>query len=96
MTIQEFENKIKSEIDENLEVRPNPNHLDIAGIYYKGQYISVSVPSNEVKEEFDKDYRDAMGNPHRNISQSLEAIQFKLGKYKQLLEEDKELFNDND
>lgn len=96
MTIQEFELKIKNEIDKDLEIKPNPNHSDIAGVYYRGQYISVSIPANEIKEDFDQNYRDAMGTPHRTVSQSIDAITFKLGKYKQLLEEDKELFENND
>lgn len=81
MNIQQFETKIQQEIDPNLNIRVNPNHDDIAGVYWKDAYISVAVPSGEIKEEFDKKYVDAQGYPYRTIEMAEELIKAKMQKF---------------
>lgn len=81
MKIQEFEKKIQEEIDSELTVRPNPNADDIAGVYWRDLYISVAVPSGEIREEYSKDYTDNLGHPYRNIQMAMDQIAGKLPKF---------------
>lgn len=81
MNIQDFEAKIQAEIDPELTVRPNPNADDIAGVYWKDLYISVAVPSGEIREEYSKDYTDKLGHPYRSIDMAVEQIKGKLPKF---------------
>lgn len=97
MTIKEFENKIKTEIDSGLSVKINPNHNEVAGVYYGDYYINVTIPSTGLKDEVDNKYGINIGErfiPHRNIQQSFDLVGAKLKQHKKLLEEDPELFND--
>lgn len=81
MTTQEFEAKIKEEIDADLNIRVNPNHPDIAGVYLNNLYISVAVSAEELKEEFDPNHKDAFGHPFRTIEQSFEHVLKKYERY---------------
>jgi len=81
MLITDFEQKIKNEIDQDLEVRVNPNADDIAGIYYKGVYMGIAVPSQEIRDTFSEKYCDRMGHPYRSIEQAEGIIRGKITKF---------------
>lgn len=81
MQIKDFEVKIQSEIDPELSIRVNPNADDIAGVYWRDVYISVAIPSNDIREDFSKDYTDKMGYPYRSIGMAMEQIKGKLPKF---------------
>lgn len=81
MNIQDFEAKIQQEINPELTVRINPNADDIAGVYWRDCYISVAVPSKDIREEFSKDYTDKMGYPYRSLPMAMEQIKGKLPKF---------------
>lgn len=81
MLIKDFEQKIKNEIDQGLEVRVNPNADDIAGIYYQGMYLGVAIPSKEIHETFSEKYCDRMGHPYRSIEQAEGIIRGKITKF---------------
>lgn len=82
MKIQDFEEKIRKEIDPDLSIKVNPNSPDIAGIYYKEAYCAVSVPPEEIKEEYDKQYVDKMGYPYRTIESAISLLKAKLPSVK--------------
>lgn len=81
MLTTDFEKKIKNEIDQDLEVRVNPNADDIAGIYYKGVYMGIAVPSKEIHETFSEKYVDRIGHPYRSIEQAEGIIRGKITKF---------------
>lgn len=81
MLITEFEKKIQDEINSDLSIRVNPNADDIAGIYYKGVYMGISVPSQEIKDTFSEKYCDRMGHPYRSIEQAEGIIRGKITKF---------------
>lgn len=94
MKTLDFEKKIQEEIDKDLNIRTNPNHDDIAGVYWNDMFIGVSVPPVEIKEEYDANYRDQAGYPYRDQKTALNLIKGKLPKYKQVMEDDPELLQD--
>lgn len=81
MLITEFEKKIQKEIDADLTIRINPNAEDIAGVYYKGVYIGVAVPPQEIHQEHSPKYTDRNGYPYRSITQAEDIIKGKLIKF---------------
>jgi len=93
MKIIDFEKKIQTEIDPDLNIRINPNHSDIAGVYWNNIYISVAVPPEEIKEEVSKGYTDIMGNPYKSIDTATMFIEGQLKKYKKALAEDPNFFD---
>ena len=95
MTIKEFEAKIQKEIDKDLNIRVNPNHNDIAGVYWNNIYISVAVPPQEIRDKLDNGYTDAIGHPYRSIDMAIDLINGKLPKFKQAFKEDPSLFVDD-
>ena len=94
MKITDFEKEIQEDIDSELSIRINPNHEDIAGVYYKDFYLGVAVPPQEIREEFDRSYVDSTGYPYKHKSLALEFIKGKLEKTKKAMEEDPDLFVD--
>lgn len=93
MKTTDFEKQIQKDIDPDLNIRTNPNHKDIAGVYWNDIFIGVSVPPEEIKEEFDGGYRDAIGYPYKNVQLALDFISGKLAKVKKAYKEEPELFN---
>lgn len=81
MLTTEFEQKIKNEINQDLEVRVNPNADDIAGIYYKGVYMGIAIPAVEIRDTFSEKYTDRMGHPYRSIEQAEGIIRGKITKF---------------
>ncbi len=92
MKTEDFEKKIQDEIDSELNVRVNPNHDDIAGVYWNDIYIGVAVPPKEIREEHNSGYTDDLGNPYKHIDMAIEFINGKLPKFKKAYEEEPELF----
>lgn len=92
MKITDFEKEIQRDIDADLSIRVNPNHSDIAGVYWKEHYLGVAVPPKEIKEALDPAYKDGIGYPYKNIQLALDQINGKLAKYKKAIEEDPDLF----
>lgn len=95
MKTTDFEKKIQEEIDPELNIRINPNAEDIAGVYWNDIYISVAVPPQEIREEHDDKYHDAIGYPYRHIDSAIELIKGKLPKFKKAYEEEPELFEED-
>ncbi len=68
MTTHELETRLKK-IDLKFEIIQHPNNPELAGLYYdkndanKTGYV-VTVPANEIHEEFDAGYADSTGHPH--------------------------------
>jgi len=68
MTIKEFETKLK-EIDPKYEIIQHPNNPELAGLYYDRNLINktgflVTVPADEIREEYDPSFTDSTGHPH--------------------------------
>lgn len=95
MNIKDFEKEIQATIDPDLTIRVNPNHKDIAGVYYKDVYISIAVPPEEIREEHDSGYRDDAGYPYKHRQLAIDLIKGKLPKYKKAMEEEPELFSND-
>lgn len=91
MKITEFEAKIQKEFDKDLNIRPNKNSDDIAGIYLGNHYISIAVNPLEIKEEKDKNFVDYYGHPYRTIDEVLEILPAKIAKLKGIMKTDPEL-----
>jgi len=94
MKIKDFEVEIQKEIDKELVIKTNPNAKDIAGVYWKGMFIGVSVPPEEIYEEMSMARIDATGTAYKTIGFAKELIEGKLKKLKRELEEDPDLFTD--
>ena len=92
MKTKDFEKKIQKEIDPDLNVRINPNHDDIAGVYWNDVYIGVAIPPQEIKRDHSASYTDAIGYPYKHISLAFDLIKGKLRKYKQAMKDDPDLF----
>lgn len=92
LSIKDFQKKIQKEIDKDLTIKTNPNAKDIAGVYYKGNFIGVSVPPKEIHEEISTSRVDAMGQPYKTIGFAEELIKGKLEHIKKALAEDPDLF----
>ena len=92
MKIKDFEKKIQTEIDKDLTIRTNPNHDDIAGVYWNDVYIGVSLPPVDIREDIDLNYVDAIGQPYKNVEMALSFIKGKLTKYKREMKDDPKLF----
>lgn len=88
MLINDFEKKIQSEIDSDLNIRTNKNSDDIAGIYLGDHYIGVSVPPKEIFEEKNGGYKDSVGHTYRTIGEALEIIPPKIAKTRRNIEEE--------
>lgn len=86
MTTQEFETVIKEEIDPRLEVLPHPYLTDIerVSLNYPGKSpIHVcGIPANEIREERNPDYQDAVGHIHPSIEECKTKIRVFLEKLK--------------
>ena len=93
MKIEDFEKQIQKDIDPELNIRVNPNHDDIAGVYWNDIYIGVSVPPVDIREKVDTKYIDKLGTPYKSIPMALEFIEGKLAKTKKAYKEEPELFN---
>lgn len=81
MLITEFEKKIQDEVDAELTIRINPNADDIAGVYYKGVYMGIALPPQEIREEFNPKYCDSRNAPYRSVQMALDIIKGKLTKF---------------
>lgn len=95
MTTKDFEKKIQTEIDKDLNIRVNPNASDIAGVYWNDIFIGIAVPPVEIREAYDAGYQDDMGHPYRHVASAIEMIEGKLPKFKKAYEEEPELFVDD-
>ncbi len=68
MTFKEYETKLKT-IDPKFEIIQHPNNPELAGLYYdrnlenKTGFV-VTVPANEIRDEFDPQFTDSTGHPH--------------------------------
>lgn len=79
MTIKEFEIKMK-EIDPKFEIVQHPNNPELAGLYYDRNDANktgflVTVPANEIKEEYDGGYTDSTGHPHNWATRTIAIAQ---------------------
>mgnify|MGYP006869463956 FL=1 len=79
MTIQELETKLK-EIDKNIVINDLSQYgvTDVVEIAYNynGKMVNIcACPSKEVKEEFDPNYKDEYGRPHRTVGAVLSMAQ---------------------
>lgn len=92
MKITDFEKQIQKDIDPELSIRVNPNHPDIAGVYWREHFLGVSVPPQEIKTALDASYRDKIGYPYKNKQLALDQITGKLEKFKKAVVEDPDLF----
>lgn len=96
MSIEDFEKVIQEEINADLTIRTNPNASDIAGVYFKEHFIGVSVPPKEIHKEVSMQRTDALGHPYKTIDFAKELIAGKLKHLQKALEEDPDLFKDED
>lgn len=96
MTTKDFEKKIQDEIDPNLTIRINPNADDIAGVYFNDIYLGVAVPPNEIHKEMSMQRTDATGTPYKTLDFAYDVIKGKLGHLKKALEDDPELFKEEE
>jgi len=96
MKIKDFEAQIQKDFDKDLTIRQNPNHADIAGVYWKDIYLGVALPPEEIRKEIDRSYTDGIGQPYKNIDMALEFIKGKLEKFKREEAEDPDLFVDEE
>lgn len=81
MLITDFEKKIQQEINPDLTIRINPNADDIAGVYYKGVYMGIALPPQEIREEYNPKYCDSRNYPYRSVQMALDIISGKLVKF---------------
>ena len=95
MKITDFEKKIQEEFDKDLNIRPNKNADDIAGIYLGNNYISIAVPPVDIYEDKNKGYTDNYGHPYRTIDEVLEILPAKIAKIKGILKDDPELLGNS-
>lgn len=68
MTIKEFETELQT-IDPKFEIIQHPNNPELSGLYYDKNTLNksgfvVTVPSNEIFEDFSPNYQDSTGHPH--------------------------------
>lgn len=68
MTIQEFEKRLKN-MDPKFSIVQHPRNPELAGVYYDRNEANktgfvVTVPANEINEEFVAGYADSTGHPH--------------------------------
>ena len=94
MLIKDFEKKIQDEIEPTLSIRTNPNHEDIAGVYWGDIYLGVAVPPVEIRETAEAGYTDKYGYPYKARPFAEELIKGKLAKFKKAKEEEPELFTE--
>lgn len=94
MKTTDFEKQLQEELDEEITIRTNPNHDDIAGVYWREMFLGVAVPPIEINELVSLSYRDAVGNTYRGYKDARELVEGKLAKFKQAFIDDPELFND--
>lgn len=88
----DFEKKIQEEIDKDLSIRTNPNHEDIAGVYWNDIYLGIAVPPVEIRDRMSSEYVDAIGHQYKDQFIAYELIKGKLPKYKKAMKEDPDLF----
>jgi hypothetical protein len=80
MKIQDFEKELKK-IDDGFEIKTNPNFLDMAGVYWRGNYI-CGCPSGEIYDEIKPLYQNSAGYRHRTRLEVLAIIQNYLDRIK--------------
>jgi len=88
MTTKDFELKLQKEIDEKLNIRVNPNHDDIARVYWGDEYVGVAVPPKEIHEDVSYGYTDALGVPYKTIDTAFAMVKGKLVSLKAFLAEE--------
>jgi len=74
MKIEDFEQKLKKEVSEHIEIVDLSQHnvKDIMSVRYNdpksGKQLDIcACPSREIREEADPGYTDDFGRPHRSI-----------------------------
>lgn len=77
MTIKEFESRLQ-ELDPLFTIVQHPNNPELAGVYYDRNEANktgfvVTVPANEIQEEFSPSFQDSTGHPH-NWASKVEFI----------------------
>lgn len=89
MTIQEFETKIK-ELDANFSIKDfgnDPNRSDINAIIWtspEGHKIDIcTIPSREIFEETNQQYRDSNGTIHRSVPEAIGQCNLFLKKWEE-------------
>lgn len=82
------------DIDPDLHIKTNPNSTDIAGVYWKNIYIGVAIPPEEIHDEVNRAYQDAIGQPYKSIGLAIEFIEAKLPKFKKVMKEDPTLLTE--
>jgi len=78
MKKNELELRLK-EIDENIVINDlskyDVNDVCEVAYNYNGRSINIcACPANEIKEEFDKNYQDEYGRPHRTLGEVLSLV----------------------
>lgn len=69
MTINDFVARLRKNIDPDISIRVNPNHPDIAGVYWKNIHMEIGCPPHEIFEERNPAFTDAFGTPHRTVEE---------------------------
>lgn len=89
MNINDFESKLKEEVDKNLQIIDLSQHniTDICSIRYlvpeKQRLVDVCVcPSKEIYDERSDSYTNDGGQPHRTISEVIDICKGFLDKLK--------------
>lgn len=94
MKTKDFEKKLQEEVDPDITIRTNPNHKDIAGVYWNDLYLGISVPPVEIKDKHDASYVDDIGYPYKHQKLAYDLVVGKLQKFKQEMADDPSLFVD--
>lgn len=68
-TIPDFELELKA-IDDGFDIKINPHHLEMAGVYWQGIYC-FAVPGMEIYDEVKNDYVNSVGLRHRTRPEAL-------------------------
>lgn len=90
MTTQNFEKQLK-EINEHLNIKP-ASVSDMEGIYYDFIFIT-GIPSQNIYEEHNENYRNELGTPHKIIPRALSDVNLWLSNIDEMLELEKD-FNE--
>jgi len=94
MQTKDFEKQLQEEVDGEITIRTNPNHSDIAGVYWKNFYLGVAVPPTEIRDKHDEGYRDSIGYPYKTKQVALDLVKGQFKKFKDAMRDDPSLFVD--
>lgn len=86
----DFEKQLK-EINEHLNIKPAAVS-DMEGIYYDSIFIT-GIPSQNIYEEHNENYKNDLGTPHKIISRAISDVNLWLSNLDEMLELEKD-FNE--